>query len=157
MYSFKIFFVAMKLMFTVTKCIKNVAKDTENAMICKGENCKMTSESKLLLLKCLNHYMLKCFPVFKGKFWNKMNTIGLAQWFMNIAFLIEDLILVTTWSYWQVVFHLNRWKMSWRISCQTCSRQTVRRSCWAGCASPRGHTVGQRSQLHHQLDRWACL
>lgn len=59
-------------------------------MICKDE-VKVTSESKSLLLKCLNHYMLKCFPVFKGNFWNKMNTIGLAQWFMNIAFLIQGL------------------------------------------------------------------
>lgn len=35
--------------------------------------------------------------------------------------------------------------MSWKMSCQTCNRQTVRRSYWAGCASLLGHTARSTS------------
>ena len=73
-----------------------------------------------------------------GHYWSDLAAAAAAAAF-------RDLILVTTWSYWQALFHLSRWKMSWRISCQTCSRRTAKRSCWAGCASPQGHIVRSTS------------
>ena len=87
-----------------------------------------------------------------------MNTIGLAQWFMNIAFLIQGL---DSRYYVKLLAGVVSFETGERCheGYHVSPAADEQREYPAELGAPVHEAVqsGQRPQLHHQLDRWARL